>query len=305
MALGGLPKTEAGPSEGSLDAIPRSERTEGFDQTLLRFGTGFSASDEQGGFAVLLAPHVSLKYPLSERFRLDVDWGFGILFAPGGVVENPLTGEDGPDDVPRTGNPYVELRWAAVREASGFLTDFALGFAAPMASIPQPTPPTGPDFQRSPHTERVYRRVLAARGFREPWLFLWDTASLVVASRVAQKTGPVLTDLEAWLGVLVPAGRLRADAGFLTSISAYAGVEVGLMDVGMRADLTYISPQRDEFDGSLQLRGAQLALAPEVRVPLISPLFVEGAWIISAGTEMEPDPEGLTWGAQLNVGARL
>jgi hypothetical protein len=265
-------------------------------------GTGARGGEGRTSFV----PGLRARYRWADRWALDAEWAFGALFSPSGVIEEPRSGDTGPDDTPRTGNPFLGARYAWLRAPSGLSVDATLGVALPMASIPKPTPATGPDFERAPHTEETYRRALAVTGFRRPWRFLWHTGSLVASAYVRQETGALVLDVEPSVALLVPAGRLRADPGVALTVRAYAGARLlEALEVGMRADAGYVSPQRDEVDGTLQIEGAQLALAPELLFDPSGPFFARAAVIVNAAVELEPAPEEAVWGGQLEVGAEF
>lgn len=272
----------------------------------IRLGSALGVTFDDDGERAILTPRFELRYALSPRWRLDAAWALAILYDPDGRFSIPgVEEEERTDDIPRAGNPFIELRHAAVRASSGFAVDVGLGVALPVASIPKPDPPEGPEFERSPQTERAYRRALAANGFRAPWAFFWDTATVLGSARVRQVKGPVTMDVEAEVGLLIPAGRLRATVGALLGLEAYAGVDLDLAEIGMRASLAYVTPQRDEFRNTLQLRGGQLALAPELTADLYGPLYLQAAFVVSAGVELEPFPDEAVWGLQVDLGARF
>lgn len=275
------------------------------------FGVGLGLTSDRDGDRTVYAPRVGAHYPFDELWRLDVLWPLALLVSPSGNIEDRMTGGLRADTVLRTGNPVVEVRRALVREPSGFDVDASLGLALPMASIEQPTPASGPDFERAPHTEATYRRALAAQGFREPWTYLWDTATLIGRAYVRQTTGPVVTDIQGTVGFAIPAGRLRADLGLVLTVSAYAGVDLWAaptgddrLQLGMRTDLGWTTPQRNEVDNELQIRGGQWAFAPELQFEWDS-FFVNGSAVVSAGVDVDPYPDRAVWGIQLDSGARF
>lgn len=266
-------------------------------------GTGFGATDDPDGVRLTFTPRLALELRIAPSWRFDARWMVPLLSSPSGNIVDRRTGESRSDTVPRTGNPTLWIRRAVLREPSGFDFDLALGAALPMASIQQPTPATGPDFERAPHTEATYRRALATDGFRRPWLLFWNTASALLQGYVRQETGAVITDLELTLGVLIPAGRLRRDPGFVGTISAYTGVRVlGPLELGMRTDLGYTTEQRDEFDGSLEIEGVQWSFAPEVLLDL-GTFSLTAAATVGAGVAIEPFPERANWGLRLDAAA--
>lgn len=285
---------------GGGDARAERNGEPAFRSRLL-LGTGFGATDDRDGLRLAFTPRVAVELRVANGWRLDARWMVPLLSSPSGNIVDRRTGESRSDTVPRTGNPTVWLRRALLREPSGFDFDFALGFALPMASIQKPTPETGPDFERAPHTEATYRRALATEGFRRPWLLFWSTASALAQGYVRQESGVVITDLELTLGLLLPAGRLRKDVGFLGTISAYTGVRVlPVLELGMRTDLGYTTEQRDDFDRSLQIEGVQWSFAPELLFRF-GGVSLTAAATVGAGVAIEPFPDRANWGLRLEV----
>lgn len=281
----------ASPASGSKDAFAHR----------LLLGMGYASTHDRDGVRHTFTPRFDLQFRVAPRWRLDATWNLAALSSPTGNITDRRTGEIRADTVPRTGNPTAWGRYALMREPSGFDVDLALGFAFPMASIEQPTPETGPDFDRAAHTEASYRRALAATGFRRPWELFWSTASVLGSAYVRQTTGPVVTDIDLTLGVLLPAGRLRKEVGFVGTVSAYAGVQLGVAEIGMRTDLGYSTVQRDDFDNSLQLRGVQWSFSPEFSMRF-QQVLLRALVVVGAGVDIEPFPERAVWGSHFQVG---
>ena len=271
---------------------------------LLSAGVGWTS--EVDGDRISLVPALDVHVRLGRRWWLDVSWRLPVLSSPDGTFVDPRREEAVADDVPRTGNPFVGGRFRAFSEP-GLEVDLGLGVALPMASIEVPTPATGEPFERAPHSRDTYRRGIAVQGGRAPWLSLWDTATGLATLVVHGQEERVHLTGRLDAGLLIPAGRLRADPGAVVAFEGSFVYDLDPLTAGVRFDLTYLTPQRDELDRRIQIRGVQLAVSPEIELRFLEHYLVKAALIYAprAGFEPEPSPEAPRWGWWLGFGLLL
>lgn len=262
-----------------------------------------SAASEDDGPSLSLIGTFDGRIGIAPGWRLGLEWPIAMLLTPGGVIEDLQTGERSIDAVPRTGNPTLE---ADHRLSLGEGADLWLGggFSFPMASIAQPSPPEGEPFRRAPHDEAVLRWALGARGFVEPWAFLWNTATARAFGVYRRRIERI--ELGGWLhaGLLLPAGRLRAEVGALVTAGGRLRYHLDPLEVGVRFDLGVMNSQRSSFDDSKQIEGGELAVSPEVRLNLPDGAFLDARVTVVPGVEVDPAPP-VGWGFALAVGAEL
>lgn len=266
------------------------------NEVSLELGWSAGGSNAQLG---LLTPRAALA--LSPTWQLSVAWPLAMLGIDGGDITN-VSGEVSADIVPRTGNPNVELRFGGLPVA-GRRLELGFGLSLPMASIATPTPATGVPFERAPHSEAVYRWALGARGFVAPWDFLWNTATTRLFARHERELVGLIWEARADLGLLIPAGPLRAHVGLVAAAGLSARYELGDLDVGLGVDLGGVTAQRAEFQRRLQLEGVQLALSPELGYAL-GPLRLALRVVLTPGLDIDPAPP-TAWGASLGLSAQL
>lgn len=293
----------AGAVESSTVSVDASAREGAGYSPRVSLASRLAISDGVSGTDTALVPRVSLAVPLDPAWQLELDLGVAILYSPDGEILNPRTGETSRDDVPRMGNPIARLRHGF--ETALGRASLSLGFAFPMASVQVPTPATGQDFRRAPHTRSTYAQALSAGGYTDPWAYSWHTATVLAGGRIGHSIRGLVLGADLQLGLLLPAGRLRKDVGLALDFRLSGGYPLGDFEPGVEVAFVHLPPQRDDYDGSLELGGSQVSVAPRLRWAPSGPLFVEGAVSFNLVRQMEPEPVASIWNLSLEVGARL
>ncbi len=244
--------------------------------------SGFAFAESASGTRTLLVPSLQAQFLLSPRVALRLDWtmaslfrsevycrkargqiyarpnGAGVCPAPPGQPASAGGPDPDSDDILRMGNPVAGVHYHLLQGA----TDLILGVsvALPMASVPQPTPEGGPDFYRAPHGEEALRRAMAADGFRKPWRFLWDTASLVIPVEGQLYLSEHLSlQGELNLALLVGVGRLRDGVDGLATLAVGAVSPWSWGELGARLQTGILFEAGGEgLSGALAIHGKYL-----------------------------------------------